>query len=118
MANFKFYLDADVNVRAKRRYDQLVLSGNNISFDEVLEDMKNRDIRDKTRKISPLVVAKDAIIIDCTNLTIEEAVDELEYRFTEMEQAQANFYKASEKLNEVLGINENRTRNKTNDSRL
>ena len=76
MANFKFYLDADVNVRAKRRYDQLVLSGNNISFDEVLEDMKNRDIRDKTRKISPLVVAKDAIIIDCTNLTIEEAVDE------------------------------------------
>ena len=54
----------------------------------------------------------------CMNPQVEEAIDELEFKFTEMEQAQANFYKASEKLNEVLGINENRTRNKTNDSGL
>lgn len=75
MANFKFYLDADVNVRAQRRYDQLVLNGSKISYEEVLQDMKNRDIRDKTREISPLVVAKDAIVVDCTNLTVDEAVD-------------------------------------------
>ena len=74
MANFKFYLDADVEVRAKRRFDQLASQGNQITYEEVLEDMKQRDIRDKTRDISPLVVATDAIIIDCTNLTIDEVV--------------------------------------------
>lgn len=75
MADFKFYLDADVEVRAKRRFDELVQKGSKITFEEVLEDMKIRDLRDKTREISPLVVPKGAIVIDCSNLSIEEVVE-------------------------------------------
>ena len=75
-ADYKFYLDADVEVRAKRRFDELVSKGENVTFDEVLNDMKERDHRDKTREISPLVICKDAIVIDCSNLGIEEVVNE------------------------------------------
>ena len=80
MANYKFYLDADVGVRAQRRYLELVAKGENVSYQEVLDDLKERDFRDKTRNISPLVVCKDAIVIDCTNLSISQVVDKfLEY---------------------------------------
>ena len=76
MAKYKFYLDADVNVRAKRRYDELINKGSLVSFDEVLEDMKERDYRDKNREISPLIICKDAKVIDSTNLSVEEVVNE------------------------------------------
>ncbi len=76
MADFKFYLDADVKVRAKRRFDELKSKGNNISFEEVLKDMKERDIRDKSREISPLVICDDAIVIDSTNLSIDGVLNE------------------------------------------
>ena len=80
MANYKFYLDADVGVRAQRRYDELIKKGEKVSYQEVLDDLKERDFRDKTRNISPLVVCKDAIAIDCTNLSISQVVDKfLEY---------------------------------------
>ena len=80
MANYKFYLDADVKVRAKRRYDELVSKGEVATFEEVLDDLKERDYRDKTREISPLVISKDAIIIDSTNMTVDEVIDKfLEY---------------------------------------
>ncbi len=76
MAKYQFYLDADVNVRAKRRYDELLSKGSLVSFDEVLEDMKERDYRDKNREISPLIICKDAKVIDSTNLSVEEVVNE------------------------------------------
>ena len=76
MAKYKFYLDADVNVRAKRRYDELLSKGSQISFEEVLQDMKERDFRDKNRDISPLIVCDDAVVIDSTNLSVEQVVDE------------------------------------------
>lgn len=76
MARYKFYLDADVEVRAKRRYDELLSKGSKISFEEVLQDMKERDYRDKNRDISPLIVCDDAVVIDSTNLSVEQVVDE------------------------------------------
>lgn len=75
-ANYKFYLDADVAVRAKRRFDQLLQKGEKANFDDVLADMKNRDLNDSTRNISPLKKCADSIVIDCTNLSIEQVVDE------------------------------------------
>lgn len=75
-AKYKFYLDASVEIRAQRRYQELINKGENVTFDEVLKDMKERDYRDKTREISPLVICKDAIVIDCSNLNIEQCVEE------------------------------------------
>ena len=75
-AKFKFYLDADVEIRAKRRFEELLKNGENVTFEEVLSDMKERDFRDKTREISPLIICKDATIINCSNLTIDECVEE------------------------------------------
>lgn len=75
MAKYKFYLDADVNVRAKRRYDELISKGSEVSFEEVLEDMKERDYRDKNRDISPLIVCDDAVVIDSTNLSVQQVVE-------------------------------------------
>ena len=76
-ADVKIYLDADVEIRAKRRTLQNKEKNINMTYEEVLEDIKKRDERDKTRKISPLKVAKDAIVIDGTNMSIEETYDKI-----------------------------------------
>ena len=74
-ADFKFYLDADVKTRAERRFQELVQKGQNVKFDVVLEEMIERDRRDKGRENSPLVVCEDAVVVDCTNLDINQVVD-------------------------------------------
>ncbi len=63
-AYLKLYVDVDVNIRAKRRYKQLIDNGEKSIYQKILEDIKLRDIKDKTRKNSPLVIPKDAKIID------------------------------------------------------
>ncbi len=79
-ANYKFYLDADVRVRAQRRYNDLVKLDNSVSYDNILQEMKERDYNDMHRQNSPLVIAKGAIVIDSTNLSIEQVVNKmLEY---------------------------------------
>ena len=75
MANYKFYLDADVEVRANRRFLELTNKGEKVTFEEVLADMKERDFRDKNRAVSPLIVCDDAIVIDCSKFNIEQSVD-------------------------------------------
>lgn len=75
-AKYKFYLDADVHERAKRRYKDLVSKGISTSLEEVEEELKQRDYNDIHRKLSPLVLCKDAIKIDSTNLSIDQVVDE------------------------------------------
>lgn len=70
----KFYLDASAEVRAKRRYEQLLNLGELITFEQALEDVLNRDERDSSRKESPLVRAKDAFYIDTSKLSIEEVI--------------------------------------------
>lgn len=74
---YKFYIDASVEIRAKRRYEEEIQKGKNITFEEVLNSIKKRDEFDSNREDSPLVVPKDAIIIDTTNMTIDEVVQKI-----------------------------------------
>ena len=71
-AELKLFLTASVEERAKRRYLELKQTGVEVSFEEILHNIKERDRIDSSREASPLYPAKDAIIIDNTNLGIEE----------------------------------------------
>ena len=77
-ADVKIYLDADVEERAKRRFEQNKEKNIECTYEEVLEDMKKRDEGDKNREIGPLKIADDAIIVDSTNLTQKEVVKKIE----------------------------------------
>ncbi|NBI06595.1 (d)CMP kinase [Senegalia massiliensis] len=74
-ADFKFYLSATPEERGKRRYKELTKNNNNISLEDVIKDMKERDKIDSTREISPLIKTEDAVEIDTTNKSIDEVVD-------------------------------------------
>lgn len=76
-AQVKIYLDASVEERARRRYKQNIERGIKGTFEEVLENIKQRNILETQREISPLRKAEDAIYIDCSNLTIDEVVDKI-----------------------------------------
>ncbi len=68
-ASFKFYITASLNVRAKRRFLEFKKLKKNISFEEVLKSLKNRDYLDKNRKYSPLKKTKDSILINTSKLS-------------------------------------------------
>jgi CMP/dCMP kinase len=74
-AELKIYLTADEHVRALRRYDEMKLKNPTISLDEVVENLKHRDLIDSTRDVSPLRKAKDAVILDNTALTMEQQLE-------------------------------------------
>lgn len=74
-ADVKIFMSADEVSRAKRRYKELIDKGQNITFDEVLNDMRQRDFNDSTRSASPLVPAADAVMFDNSELNIEETVE-------------------------------------------
>lgn len=76
-ADVKIYLDATPEERAKRRMLQNKEKGIETSYEEVLENIKDRDKRDSTRKVSPLKKAEDAIYIDSSDMTIDEVVDKV-----------------------------------------
>ncbi len=63
-ADIKFFIDADLDIRAERRTKELLQAGQSVMFRDVLEDMKARDDRDRTRPVAPLKAADDAITID------------------------------------------------------
>lgn len=71
-AQYKFFITASEQERAKRRYEQLKIM--NISYEKVLEDLRVRDYNDEHREVAPLKPAKDAIILDTTNLTLDQTV--------------------------------------------
>ena len=73
-ADIKFFLDASPSKRAERRFDELK-SKSSQTLDEVQRDIQQRDQNDRTRKVAPLKPARDAIIIDSTNLTVEQVVE-------------------------------------------
>ena len=73
-AELKVFLTASVDVRAKRRYDELVAKGIESNLDEIKEDIRIRDERDMNREISPLCQADDAVLIDSSFMTIDEVV--------------------------------------------
>ena len=70
-AEYKFYLDASIDIRAQRRYEQL---DQNMDIEELKRDIANRDKMDQTREVSPLKKAEDAIVIDTSNMTIDEVL--------------------------------------------
>ena len=77
-AEVKIYLDADIEERAKRRFKENQEKGIESSFEEIIKNIKLRDENDKNKEIGALKVADDAIIVDTTNLTIEEMADKVE----------------------------------------
>jgi len=75
-AKYKFFLTASVEVRALRRFKELN-QNSNISIEEVTEDIIKRDYNDMNREIAPLKQADDSILIDSSNLSIDETVDKI-----------------------------------------
>ncbi len=77
-ANYKFFITASVEERAMRRYKELVEKGiSNITVEQILEEIKKRDEIDSNREFSPLRKSPDAYVIDTTNKTIDETVQEI-----------------------------------------
>ena len=76
-ASYKFFITAAVEIRAQRRFDQLKKQGKDITYEEILAQLKKRDENDSSRKDSPLLVADDAIVIDNGNLTIAEGFEKI-----------------------------------------
>lgn len=76
-AKYKFFLTATADERATRRYDELLKKGLQVSYDEILEDIKKRDYLDTNRDVDPLKKAKDAIEIDTTGLGIEDVANKI-----------------------------------------
>lgn len=74
-AKYKFFLEADTKVTAKRRFDELEAKGLKPDFNKILADIEKRDFQDRNRKTAPLRPADDAIIIDTSNLCIKEVFD-------------------------------------------
>ena len=73
-ADVKIYLTASVKTRADRRYKELTEKGISCSYEEIAEDIKKRDERDMSRETAPLKQAEDAILIDSSDMSIEEVV--------------------------------------------
>ena len=71
-ADLKIFMTASVDIRAKRRYDELIAKGDKVSFEEVLTNITLRDNDDTTRSENPLIKADDAVVIDNSNLTQDE----------------------------------------------
>lgn len=76
-AEIKFYLDADAEIRAHRREQQLKASGISVKFGDLLEDIEKRDRQDKSRLIAPLVIPEGAIVIDTGLLSKEQVFEKM-----------------------------------------
>jgi cytidylate kinase len=74
-AEVKLFMTADPKIRAERRHKEMEAKGDNVTLEEIFENIAHRDFLDTTRKESPLVRADDAIILDNTNLTEEEQLN-------------------------------------------
>ena len=82
-AELKIFLTASAEVRAQRRYDELTAKGENIDFNDVLANVKERDNRDQNRVESPLRQANDAIALDNSHLSLQEQQEILQTLFDE-----------------------------------
>lgn len=82
-ATVKFYLTASVEVRAKRRYDELVAKGEACDLKEIEKDIADRDYQDMNREVSPLKQAKDAVLLDSSYLDIPQVVTEMKKKIME-----------------------------------
>ncbi len=76
-ATLKIYLTASVEARAKRRFDELVEKGQEADYDVIAADIMDRDARDMNREVSPLKQAEDAVLVDSSDMTIDEVVERI-----------------------------------------
>lgn len=76
-APYKVFLTATLKERARRRFLQLKAQGLDVNLDQIIKDLEERDRRDRERKQAPLVPAQDAVIIDSSDLCVEEVVDRI-----------------------------------------
>jgi CMP/dCMP kinase len=74
-ARVKIFLTAAPEKRAKRRYDELIAKGSKVEYNDVLEDLIQRDYNDSHREVAPLKPAEDSIIIDTTSFTLEQSIN-------------------------------------------
>lgn len=82
-AKFKFYITADSQVRATRRYKELIARGETVDFEKLHAEIVARDKQDSEREFSPLVCADDAIVIDTSNMSIDEVVHTVKAKIQE-----------------------------------
>lgn len=80
-AELKIFVTASAEIRAQRRYDELKAKGQDASFEEILANVKERDFIDQNRAVSPLRQAEDAILLDNSNMSIEEQKEWLAEQF-------------------------------------
>ena len=83
-AEMKVFVTASAQVRAQRRYDELTARGDNANFQEILDNVLQRDHIDQTREVSPLRQADDALLLDNSNLTREEQMEWLIQQFNKI----------------------------------
>ena len=76
-ADFKFYITASTEIRADRRYKELVLKGHKVDFDALKKEIEERDYNDKNREFSPLRKAQDAIEIDTSYMNVEQVISKV-----------------------------------------
>ena len=71
----KIFLTASAEVRAERRFKELIEKGTKVSYEDVLSDIIKRDRQDETREVSPLRRAEDAVLADTSELTLDESIE-------------------------------------------
>jgi cytidylate kinase len=76
-AELKLFLNASVEIRAQRRFNELTSRGDKVTYDKILDNVKNRDHIDSSRKDSPLMMAEDAIEIDNSTMTVSEQFEKV-----------------------------------------
>ena len=76
-ADIKLFLTASDTVRAKRRFEEMINNGLSVSYDDILNNIRNRDKLDSSRSDSPLIIEKDAIVIDNSNMSIDEQIKQI-----------------------------------------
>ncbi len=76
-ADYKFYITASVEVRTNRRFAELKQKGHDVDFEQLYKEIEQRDYNDKNRDFAPLKQADDAVLIDTSNMTIEEVINKV-----------------------------------------
>ena len=76
-ADVKIFLTADPEVRAKRRYDELIAKGQKANLETILKEIKQRDYQDTHREVAPLKMARDSVKVDTSNLDIDQVIAEI-----------------------------------------
>jgi len=76
-ADLKLFLTASDTVRANRRFQEMINKGLSVSYDEILNNIRNRDKLDSSRSDSPLIIEKDAVLIDNSNMSIDEQIKQI-----------------------------------------